>query len=86
MRHEIKIGKDFATAILSGEKNFEIRKNDRGYQRGDTVVFRVIDKEGNEVEDHPLHGAAYEITYVLNGWGLRDGFCCFGIRPEEDSI
>ena len=30
MRHEIKIGKDFATAILSGEKNFEIRKNDRG--------------------------------------------------------
>lgn len=79
MRHEIKIGIDFANAVLSGEKTFELRRNDRGYQKGDAVVFRVLDREGNELPEHPLNREEYVITYVLSGWGLRDGFCCFGI-------
>jgi hypothetical protein len=80
MRHEIKIGLDFANAVLAKEKTFEIRRNDRGYQKGDAVVFRVVDRDGNELPEHPLNAEVYEITYVLSGWGLRDGFVAFGIK------
>lgn len=82
MVHEIKIGTGFADAVESGEKTFEIRRNDRGYQRGDTVVFQVIDSEREPVE-HPLNGREFLITYLLHGWGLRDGFCVFGIQPVD---
>ena len=37
MEHQIKILESFADAVYSGEKNFEVRKNDRGYQKGDVV-------------------------------------------------
>jgi len=83
MTHEIKINSDFADAVLSGEKNFELRKNDRGYQKGDSVVFRVVDRDGVEMTEHALHGAEYNITYVLGGWGLRPEFCAFGIQRKE---
>lgn len=82
MRHELKIGVDFANSVLCGEKTFELRKNDRGYQKGDAVAFRVLDRDGTELTDHPLSQQEYAITYVLSGWGLRDGFCCFGIRRD----
>ena len=80
--HTIKILEDFADAVLSGDKTFEIRENDRGYQKGDCVRFIVVDKYGVEVK-HPLcewRKYTYEITYVLNGWGLKDGYVVFGIR------
>lgn len=80
MRHEIKIGVDFAEAIMAGTKRFEVRRNDRGYQKGDEIVFRVTDRDWNPI-DHPLNSEVWEITYVLNGWGLRDGFVAFGIVP-----
>lgn len=78
MIHGIKLLVTFADAVLEGRKNFEVRENDRGYQRGDIVRFTVIDKAGNRVE-HPLEIEQFVITYVLSGWGIRDGFVVFGI-------
>ena len=45
MIHTIKLDIQFADAVLSGEKNFEVRENDRGYQRGDLVksLFLIMD-------------------------------------------
>ena len=43
MTHNIKIKKTFVEPILKGEKTFEIRKNDRGYQKGDRIRFTVVD-------------------------------------------
>ena len=40
--HHLKIATHWADAKLSGEKLFEIRFNDRDYQRGDHVVYRVV--------------------------------------------
>ena len=82
---EKKILLPFADAILSGEKTFEIRNNDEGYQKGDIIKFRVIDDSGLTTKDvaHPLNYAKYEITYVLSGWGLKQGFVALGIIPVE---
>lgn len=37
--HILKTVEPFFTAVLDGEKTFEVRLNDRAYQRGDTLVL-----------------------------------------------
>lgn len=81
--HRIKLLDEFADDVLEGRKPFEIRENDRGYQKGDHVIFEVITKGGTACTQHQLNGREYEITYVLNGWGIKNGYVVFGIREAE---
>lgn len=81
MTHEIKLRLDFCDAVMNGEKNFEVRNNDRGYQKGDMVRF--IPYDGYIPVRHDIENARFEITYVLSGWGLKDGWVAFGIRRKE---
>ena len=61
--HNLKIKQCFADAIVKGEKNFEIRYNDRGYQTGDEIKFNVIDNiTGEPIEEHFIHKLTYKIT------------------------
>lgn len=84
MTHKIKIRESFAEAVYAGSKTFEVRKNDRGYQNGDLVKFTVLyDSDGLEMINHPLHDMTFEITYVLAGWGIEDGYVVFGIKPVK---
>lgn len=85
MIHNLKIRDQFADAVLSGEKTFEVRYNDRGYNKGDQIVFTVVDGIG--WIDHPLNNKVYEITYVLSGWGIREDFVVLGIKRvgEEEN-
>ena len=78
-----KILRPFADAVLSGEKTFEIRKNDEGYQKGDVIIFEVMDSEFMPNSLHPLNGKRYEITYVLSGWGLKEDYVALGIEEVE---
>ena len=83
MTHEIKLNKEFIRPVYSGEKNFEIRFNDRGYQKSDLIKFRIW---LNEVDPDDLDMArelmkrTYRITYVINGWGIKNGYVVFGIE------
>lgn len=81
--YTIKVLDTFANAVYRGEKTFEIRENDKGYQRDDTVSFTVIRKDGTEDITHKLHGRRYAITYVLSGWGIKEGYVVFGIREDK---
>ena len=82
--HELKIKVDFADAIISGDKMFELRENDRGFQKGDRIRFTAINKY-NAVS-HEINSAEYEITYVLNGWGLIHNYVALGIRRVFDGL
>ena len=86
MRHRIKIKESFADAIVGGDKTFEIRYNDRGYQKGDIVAFQCVN--GDEVYSlsisHPINHMVFEIDYVLSGYGLKEGFCVFGFHKKRD--
>ena len=84
MTHHIKLSWHYADAVLSGQKNFEIRYNDRGYQRGDKVQFTVVDDSKIRVY-HPLDDKIYIITYLVHGYGLEKDWCVFGIKPLEKS-
>lgn len=81
MIHVIKIQKEYAEAVFLGEKTFEVRNNDRGYQKGDLVEFQVMDG-AMERPTHPLNDMTFEITYVLGSFiGLASNYVAFAIRP-----
>lgn len=81
--HKIKLRKEFCNAVYEGYKNFEIRYNDRGYQKGDIVNFIPVDETGVEIY-HAVKEVIYRITYVMNGWGLQDNYVVFGIVAEVE--
>lgn len=82
--HNVKLHENYVEQVLSGEKNFEVRNNDRGYQKGDLLRFTVV--EGSlaiEALRQPFKGKDYEITYVHSGLGMDKGFVVLGIRPYK---
>ena len=78
MRHYLKIEKPFADAIVEGRKTFEVRRNDRGFNADDTIVFHCVG--GNVELKHKINTRVYRIPYVLSGFGLREAFVAFGIK------
>ncbi len=46
--HELKCWPDFFLAILEGEKTAEYRKNDRGFQVGDYLLFHMWDPDAQK--------------------------------------
>ena len=74
----LKLNINFADAVRSGEKCFEVRENDRGFQKGDLVVFQIMD--GNIPVIYDVNEMVFKITYVLNGWGIKENYCVFGIK------
>lgn len=80
--HKVKIYESYADAVLSGEKTFEIRNNDRGYQKGDRLKFTVVSNSGRYISfTHGLDGKEYEITYVHRGLGMKEGYVALAIKP-----
>lgn len=58
--HNLKLSIDFCDAVLSGEKTFEVRKNDRGFQTGDLIRFIPTDgtsyhSSDGTVREHAKH-------------------------------
>lgn len=85
MEHKLKIQLPFADAICKGYKTFEVRKNDRGFQKGDFVRFTVLDG-AFDVPHHPILSRLYRISYVLSGWGIEEGYVVFGIYDVPESL
>lgn len=86
--HRLKVFIKYADAIMDGTKTFEIRKNDRGYEVGDKIVFSVVSNEGISVGDavrHPLNGTAYRIDYILDDFeGLAQKYVALAISKEDE--
>ena len=78
--HNLKLSIEFCDAVLSGEKTFEVRKNDRGFQTGDLIRFIPTDGTVREHAQHEISGHTYKITYILNGWGIKNGYVVLGIK------
>lgn len=74
--HHIKLGASFFAEVESGEKTFELRKNDRDYKKGDIL-------EMMEFKDGKNTGRIVRVlvTYILTEFtGLEDGYCIMATR------
>lgn len=81
--HELKIEERFADDIRSGRKTFEIRReDDRRFEVGDTIGFRVVGSHGEDAPWHALNRKRYRVSYVLRGWGVEDGHAALAVEPD----
>lgn len=79
MEHKLKILSKYYEAILQGKKTFEVRKDDRQFSEGDTLLLQ---------ECVTPYGCGYtgremtvEATYILrDSEYVKDGFCIIGIK------
>lgn len=64
MRHRLKILPQYYRRVQSGEKTFEVRKNDRDFQTGDIVELVYFDPDKGKYElSMPV--LTFEIGYIL---------------------
>lgn len=78
MTHELKIRPQFFDKVISGEKTFEIRKNDRNFKVGDRIILKEYDNETGFTG----RNAVFDITYVMTDTEfVKKGFAVLGIKP-----
>lgn len=80
--HDVKLGTTFFDDVKTGRKTFELRKNDRGYKEGDTIVL-------HEYKDGTTTGRTIEkkIVYMLeDSTGLEDGYCILGLGEAAETL
>lgn len=77
--HVLNIMEPLADAIFNGSKTFDIRKNERGFNKGDFVRYQCTDWNHEPIE-HEINHAIFEITYVHSGYGMQERFVAFSIE------
>lgn len=83
--HELKTIPPFFDHIWNGNKSFELRENDRGFQVCDILYLREFIPSGMYT-GRSIHA---RVDYVLEGFtGLSIGYCIMGItvlfRREQE--
>jgi hypothetical protein len=98
--HHLKTWPRYWDAIAAGVKTFELRRNDRFFQRDDIVVLHRFaePRDGNcYIDPHgttssfPLPAGA--LTFLVGPIlqaddtnGLRPGFCIFSLLPPPPDV
>ena len=63
MIHELKLRREFFDYVRFGIKTFEIRKDDRSFNAGDTLVLKEIDEEGYVTGRYLVR----QVNYIYRG-------------------
>jgi hypothetical protein len=76
--HHLKCWPEYFKHMADLSKNFELRKDDRGFEVGDKIVLHEWNcaYTGNKLE--------FEILYILRDasrFGLIDGYCILSLMP-----
>jgi hypothetical protein len=79
--HELKTWPAYFDAVKRGEKTFEVRRDDRGFQKGDKLKLVRFDPKVSAVLQPWSEPIEKTITYVLTGgqFGIEPGFVVLGL-------
>ncbi len=81
--HKLKTWPAYFDAVARGDKSFEVRRDDRGFQKGDIVLLqRTREDRLHEIDWdfgmplRPKHEIRKRIGYVLTGgqFGIEPGY------------
>ncbi len=88
--HQLKIEETYFNRLIDGTKTCELRFNDRDYQAGDEVQFKIPIEPiagtlQNSVQNYRCTSDRFKITHVLTyPKGLRDGWVILSIKLMQD--
>lgn len=81
MIHELKIWPEHFDNIVIGKKTFEIRKNDRDYKTGDTLILKRFNPDNQEYTGATCNVYVSHILYGTdNNWGFNRDCCIMSIH------
>ena len=78
MVHRLKIHPDYFEEVAEGRKAFEIRKDDRNYNRGD-----VLELEEFSDGEYTGRACAKSVSYCLrhaSEYGLKKGYVILSLK------
>lgn len=78
--HALKTWPEPFAGAVSGAKRHEWRRDDRGFELGDTLVLQ----EWNPAtEKYTGEMKAFEVTWITRDFGVPVGWCCMTIWPLD---
>lgn len=95
--HILKTDEPYFTAVKEGRKTFDARRNDRGYQTGDTLIFLDPANENHNdcastCEDYQRGAIRRTVTFVFSGdpslrdlGGIVPGYVILALAELPDS-
>lgn len=81
IEHELRIEGSMYNAIASGEKTFELRKNDRDFRVGDILVLR--DYDGNDYTGRWRRMLVTHLTDGARSGALVPGYVCMALKKAD---
>jgi len=84
--HRVKIEPRYIERLLSGQKTFEIRKNDRDYQVGDRLSMYPYYPSGTFIHhDTERRNVEADIVYMSTAY-QQEGYCVLGIELVQKDV
>jgi hypothetical protein len=83
--HKLKCWDVYYDAIDQGDKTFDVRRDDRGFQKGDILILQRWERDRNNYTRHISDNTPYEtrrkVKYILTGgqFGIEPGFVVLGL-------
>lgn len=74
--HELKTWPEYYEAVALDKKRFEVRKDDRPFEVGDTLRLMEWNPKSGHFTGRKIDRG---VTYILRGMGLQDGYCAMSL-------
>ncbi len=76
--HELKCHTEYFMKVVTSQKKFEIRKNDRNFEVGDVLHLKNYDPKN---ETYLFGHCLAEVDYIFEGqgFGVTSGYCVMSI-------
>lgn len=84
MTHALKTWPEYYREVVNGNKTFELRKDDREFNVGDTVILQEYNPKAL-AKKYTGEEMKFKIGFVYKGteFGLKKGYCIFALLPHE---
>jgi Domain of unknown function (DUF3850) len=79
--HKLKTWPRFYQQVAIGYKQFEVRRDDRGFQVGDILILEECDEKNG----YSGAAVAFEVSYLMRGgmFGLKKGFVAMSLGKRH---
>jgi hypothetical protein len=78
MTHELKTWPSYFKSVWDRIKTFEVRKNDRDFKVGDTLILKEYFNAADHYSGREIEA---QVEYILDGggFGIEKGYCVMSI-------